>query len=229
MTVRRVARADDQASDGAGDQERDGASARTRGRAGRASAVLAAAALGLIVVVVGGGLARCSGGPFASVPGLGASSARRTFPDVDAAATSPAQQAFLRVAKAEYAAQRPGTAYAQGVEEPWCADFVSWVARESGAPLTNPNSGGWRLPGVFTLREALQKAGTWRSAGSGYVPKPGDIAIYDDPSPFGQHTNFVLAARDGVLTTIGGNGPGGIVVSEHRLGPELGVLGFGAR
>ena len=148
---------------------------------------------------------------------------------MEADATTPAQRAFLRVAKAEYAAPRPGSAYAQGVEEPWCADFVSWVAKESGAPLTNPNSGGWRIPGVFTLRQALQRAGTWRGAGSGYTPKLGDIVVYDNPSPFGQHTNFVLSLRDGTLTTVGGNEPGGVVVSEHRLDAGLGVVGYGVR
>ncbi|MCB1255275.1 MAG: CHAP domain-containing protein, partial [Austwickia sp.] len=77
--------------------------------------------------------------------------------------------------------------------------------------------------------EALQQAGTWRSASSGYQPKLGDIAVYAEPSPFGQHTNFVLAAKDGTLTTIGGNEPGGIRVSEHRLDRSLGLLGYGVR
>ena len=188
----------------------------------------------LTLGAVGTGVAGC-----ALVPGSGPSGSggadltgagtRRTFPDLDAAATTPRQQAFLRVVRAEYAANRPGTTYAQGVEEPWCADFVSWVAKEAGAPLVNPHSGGWRIPGVFTMQEALQQAGTWRPASSGDAPKLGDIAVYAEPSPFGQHTNFVLAAKDGTLTTIGGNEPGGIRVSEHRLDRSLGLLGYGVR
>lgn len=179
------------------------------------------------------GVAACSADPGGGIggplPGVGGAGTRRTFPDLDAAATTPRQQAFLRVAKAEYAANRPGTTYAQGVDEPWCGDFVSWVAKEAGAPLRNPNSGARRIPGVATMQEALQAAGTWRAAGSGFAPKLGDIAVYAEPSPFGQHTNFVLALTDGTLTTIGGNEPGGIRVSEHRVEPGLGLVGYGVR
>lgn len=139
------------------------------------------------------------------------------------------QKAFLTVVRAEYAAQRKGSTYSEGLDEPWCADFVSWVAKERGAPLKNPHSGGWRVPGVFTLVEVLQKEGTYRAPGSGYVPKLGDIIVYGDSSPYGQHTNYVLVSGQGRVTTLGGNEYGGVAIVEHALDGKLGVIAYGTR
>ena len=55
-----------------------------------------------------------------------------------------------------------------GVEEPWCADFVSWIMREAGLPLSNPNSGHWRIPGVYTWQEYYQSQSRFQEVGDGY-------------------------------------------------------------
>lgn len=68
--------------------------------------------------------------------------------------------------------------------EPWCADFVSWVYKEAGHPLKNPNSGSWRIPGTYTLREYYEAQGAFRPADSGYEPQLGDVAIYEDSPGF---------------------------------------------
>lgn len=148
------------------------------------------------------------------------------FPVVDTAGLSPVRAAVVDVLAEQYAHQPPGPTYADGLDEPWCADFVSWVLRAAGAPVTNPNSGSWRIPGVATLEQAFRQAERFRPADGGYRPQVADVVIYDEPSPFGQHTNFVVAVTDGVLTTVGGN-EGGIAVHRFTTADDPGLRGFG--
>lgn len=149
------------------------------------------------------------------------------FPDVDAAELDPARDRVVTVLRTEYANPGNGHKYAQGVDEPWCADFVSWVLREAGHPLSNPNSGSWRIPGVATLQEYYEASGRFAAADSGYRPRPGDVVIYAPGSPFGQHTNFVLAASDRSLTTIGGNERGAVRIHRYDPATISGIVGFG--
>lgn len=140
------------------------------------------------------------------------------------------QRSILTVARTEW--QTPGapTKYSQGVSEDWCADFVSWVLREAGHPMSNPNSGSWRIPGVLTLQSYLAKAGRFRPVGDGYRPQPGDIVIYNG-GDFGQHTNLVISTSGNRITTVGGNQNAGIGV--HTISVKTtalnatGVIGYG--
>ena len=75
------------------------------------------------------------------------------FPDIDTANLSPTRQKIISLAKTEFKAQSAGTKFSQGAEEAWCANFVSWIMYQAGAPLKNPHTDGWRIPGTFTLRE----------------------------------------------------------------------------
>lgn len=149
------------------------------------------------------------------------------FPVVPRGSLDPAQAAVVAVAEQQFVDPGPGTKYAEGVVEPWCADFVSWVMREAGLPLVNPNSGSWRIPGVYTLQEYYEAAGRFEPAGSGYYPRTGDVVLYSDASPFGQHTNIVLVADGDTVTTIGGNEHDAVRV--HRFAPAdvTGIVGFG--
>ncbi|WP_225725107.1 MULTISPECIES: CHAP domain-containing protein [unclassified Nocardia] len=149
------------------------------------------------------------------------------FPDIDRSALDPVQARLVSVLEREFDHPGTGPTYAEGVTEPWCADFVSWVMREAGAPLANPNSGSWRIPGVYTLQEYYQGAGRFAPIASGYQPRTGDVLLYNDPSPFHQHTNIVLTARDGTVTTIGGNELGGIRIHRFALADDSGIVGFG--
>ncbi len=148
------------------------------------------------------------------------------FPVYKTGELSEAQQKLVAIIKSEYDAQPPGTKYADGVSESWCADFVSWVMKQNGTPLVNPNSGSWRIPGTHTLREYFISKGNWHPYGDGYQPKVGDIAIYDGNGPFGQHTNFIMRNDNGLLTTVGGNEAGAIHVQQHRLDDSLKAVGF---
>ncbi len=150
-----------------------------------------------------------------------------TFPVIVTANTTPTQQKILALLKQEYNDQPAGTKYADGVEESWCADFVSWIMKESGKPLANPHSGGWRIPGTYTLREYYQSAGTFRAKVTGYEPKLGDVALYDNPSPHGQHTNIVIKNDNGRVTTVGGNEGNTISIQTNRLADDPGLVGYG--
>ena len=149
------------------------------------------------------------------------------FPAVDTAGLSPTRQAIIATARQEFNQQPRGTKYSQGIPEDWCADFVSWILREAGAPLQNPHSGSWRIPGTFTLREYYQSAGRFRPADGSYTPRPGDVAIYRGSPIFRDHTNIVLRMHDGVLTTVGGNEGNRIRVHVNHAKQYDGLLGYG--
>ena len=119
------------------------------------------------------------------------------FPDIDTASLSPVRQKIISLAKTEFKTQSAGTK--------WCANFVSWIMYQAGAPLKNPHTGGWRIPGTFTLHEYYEANGRFKPVNSGYQPLPGDVAIYRNSPVFGDHTNIVLTNDNGVLTTVGGN------------------------
>ena len=133
----------------------------------------------------------------------------------------------MHILEREYELNPDGTKYSEGIKEPWCADFVSWVYKEADVPLENPNSGYWRIPGTYTLREYYEQTGRFRSPDSNYTPKFGDTMLYDNPSTFGQHVNIVIQNNNGIITTIGGNEPGGIRIVTHEVGDTSGFVGYG--
>ncbi|MFN6544095.1 CHAP domain-containing protein [Mycolicibacterium nivoides] len=175
----------------------------------------------VIVVGVAALLVRHPGSAFDVLPGKPVA-----FPQLDRAALDPAQARVIDVLQAQYDAQPGGSHFSEGIEEPWCADFVSWVLNEAGRPLSNPNSGNWRIPGVYTLQEYYQAAGRFAAPDS-YRPRPGDVVMYADGSPLGLHTNFVVVANDNAITTVGGNEEGGIRVHTLDDAEIAGILGYG--
>ena len=176
---------------------------------------------GVILVGVAALLVRHPGSVLDVLPGKPVA-----FPQLDPAALDPAQARVVDVLQAQYDAQPGGSHFSEGVEEPWCADFVSWVLNEAGRPLSNPNSGNWRIPGVYTLREYYQAAGRFAAPDS-YRPRTGDVALYADGSPLGLHANFVVAVDDNAMTTVGGNEEGGIRVHTLDDAEIAGILGYG--
>lgn len=178
------------------------------------------AVIAVAVVGVGALLVKRPGG-FEILPGKAV-----PFPEIDRAALDPVQARIVDVLQAQYDAQPGGRHFSEGVEEPWCADFVSWVLNEAGSPLTNPNSGTWRIPGVYTLQEYYQGAGRFAEP-DGYRPRTGDVVMYADGSPLGLHTNFVVVVDDNAITTVGGNEEGGIRVHTLDDAETAGILGYG--
>ncbi|WP_043657041.1 CHAP domain-containing protein [Nocardia thailandica] len=150
------------------------------------------------------------------------------FPEIDAARLDPGQAALVEVLRREYDAPGEGTKYAEGVEEAWCADFVSWTMRAAGRPLANPNSGHWRIPGVYTLTDYYIAEGRFTPASAGYRPRTGDVVLYGPGSEYGQHTNIVLTADGDSVTTIGGNELGGrVMVRTMRPADMTDLIGYG--
>ena len=150
------------------------------------------------------------------------------FPDIDTVNLSPTRQKIISLAKTEFKAQSAGTKFSQGAKESWCANFVSYIMNQAGAPLKNPHTGGWRIPGTFTLREYYyEAAGRFKPANSGYQPLPGDAAIYRNSPVFGDHANIVLKNDNGVQTTVGGNEANRIRVFVNRDKQYDGLLGYG--
>ncbi|MCR5977345.1 DUF2272 domain-containing protein [Gordonia jinghuaiqii] len=195
--------------------------AKTPGRRRRRRTVVLVAGAMLAVVLAGGGLLAWHTVPERWLPWDTAE-----FPQVDASQLTPAQLRIVESVRAEHSAQRPGTFYSEGVDEAWCANFVSWVMRAAGQPLSNPHSGHWRIPGVYTLQEFYEAQGRFEPVGN-RSPRVGDVVLYDRSSGFGQHTNIVVAVDGASATTVGGNEMGKIRVHTLDWSSDDGVLGFG--
>jgi hypothetical protein len=79
---------------------------------------------------------------------------------------------------------------------PWCAYFVSWAARQAGAPLGDSGQGFGRVDDVWSWAERTGKA---LPAGSGR-PQPGDLIVWDE------HIGIVESVdADGSIHTVEGN------------------------
>lgn len=196
----------------------DGSGGRAAARRRRSLGVAALAA----VILVAAGVAWWS-------PWRGGALVGTELTSFPAAGTDlePTQARILDVLRTEFDAQPSGTKYAEGARESWCADFVSWTLREVGEPLSNPNSGSWRIPGVYTLQEYYESAGRFRPVDSGYVPRTGDVVLYAPGSPFGQHTNFVIDYDAGTLTTVGGNEADAIKAHRFAVADVPELVGYG--
>ena len=149
------------------------------------------------------------------------------FPAIDTSALSTDQTTVLQLLEAEQEKDRPGTYYSDGIDEEWCADFVSWIMREAGRPLSNPNSGSWRIPGVYTLQEYYQGIGAYAENDGDYTPDVGDVVIYDSSRWVGQHTNIVVAVDGDNAITVGGNEFGKVRVHDLDWASDSAVVGFG--
>ena len=98
---------------------------------------------------------------------------------------------------------------------PWCAYFVSWAARQAGAPVGDQGQG---FGSVDALYAWAQHAGRAEPAGSGYVPKPGDLIV------FNEHIGIVEnVLPDGTIQTIEGNSSDRVSKRTH---PRSDAVGF---
>lgn len=94
--------------------------------------------------------------------------------------------------------------------EPWCADFVSWVAAQAGAPLGDSGAG---FSSVAGITDWANQTGRLLPAGS--TPQPGDLILFGD-----HHVGMVESVNsDGSLETIEGNSSNA-VSRVHRENSE---------
>jgi hypothetical protein len=112
--------------------------------------------------------------------------------------------------------------FTDGNAEPWCADFVSWVLKETGRPFTGGASGGWRLAWTPDIRAWFSVRGRYRTR-TVAQPEPGDVIW------FGRgHVGFVRRVQGERLETIEGNAGDAVrlrVYEGWRSNP--GIDGFG--
>ncbi|HUD10393.1 MAG TPA: ricin-type beta-trefoil lectin domain protein [Candidatus Saccharimonadales bacterium] len=100
------------------------------------------------------------------------------------------------------------TTYTDGAPyEEWCADFVSYVYKESGYPFTQGEADGWDESNANNV----QNMGfTMHSASSDYIPKPGDVAYFDYN---GGHVEIVVS---------GGKNPTFVYGDSATIDPSTG-------
>src|SRR6185312_11691948 len=80
---------------------------------------------------------------------------------------------------------------------PWCAYFVSWVARQAGVPLGDQGQG---FGSVDALYSWAQQTGRAYTPGPGRTPQPGDLIV------FHEHIGLVESVdANGAIHTIEGN------------------------
>ena len=92
----------------------------------------------------------------------------------------------------EYRSAVPG-----GPVGPWCAYFVSWVAKENGKPLGDNGQGFARVDDAYAW---AQRTGRAVPNGPAVQPKPGDLIVWDE------HMGIVESVGpDGKITTVEGN------------------------
>ena len=99
---------------------------------------------------------------------------------------------------------------------PWCAQFVSWCAKQAGAPLGEAGQG---FQSVSAIADWAQRTGRWQPAGA--TPRPGDLIVWG-----GEHVGLVESVDpDGSIHTIEGNSSN--AVSKRTYGPGGGgATGF---
>ena len=152
-------------------------------------------------------------------------------------AGAPSAQRIIDIARQEFEAgggrnmeaDNSFHKYTLGNNEAWCADFASWVLKEAGTPLSGGWREDWQLPAVVGVKAWFEENGEWNAAGSGYTPRPGDLAIYLKGSgPYPSHVNIVIAVEGNQVTTIGGNESDGIRERTHDINASY-FTGFGTK
>lgn len=101
----------------------------------------------------------------------------------------------------------PSTIFADGRQEPWCADFVVWCFHKRST-LRFPGK-EWMLPSVSYMQSLLEIWGQFvvREAAQ---PEPGDVIFFanrgaSDPSKMGRHVGIVESTDERSVYTVEGN------------------------
>jgi hypothetical protein len=125
------------------------------------------------------------------------------------------------------AEQPPGSNYSPRIAQyrtatagsgvgPWCAYFVSWVARQAGTPLGDHGEG---FGSVDQLYAWAQRAGRAVPNGPGVVPRPGDLIVFDE------HVGIVeQVLPDGKIQTLEGNSSDKVSRNVHEFSDALGYV-----
>lgn len=107
------------------------------------------------------------------------------------------------------------------LSEEWCADFAAWAWQKAGVPIVYQYKNGDINSSAASFYEWGVAHGTWHPLGSGYVPEPGDVAVYglDAPALYASHVAVVVGYTPGQRGPVAVNGDGdltGFSVVEVR-------------
>ena len=101
--------------------------------------------------------------------------------------------------------------------EPWCAYFVSYIAKMAGAPIGSHGQGMGYVPNIISWAKS-----TNRFVPSSGSPRPGDLIL------FSQHVGIVESVnQDGSLTTIEGNSSNSVARRHHSKSEAVGFARLG--
>lgn len=146
----------------------------------------------------------------------------------------PTAQDVLRIAAAELGTiESPAGSNRQKYSaalgrpaEPWCADFVVWVARQAGLKLQSESA---YTP---SMANAFKATRTWHTD---TVPRPGDLAFFNFGAGIIRHVGIVAGwdAHAGVTCIEGNTSPGTAGSQDNgggvyrRTRPRYHIVGFG--
>jgi len=88
------------------------------------------------------------------------------------------------------------------LDEEWCADFAAWVWKKAGAVVDYELAPGYLNSQSASFYVWGVDHHTWHPASSGYVPQPGDVAVY------GLNLSTYTAVHVAVVTAAGSSGDG---------------------
>lgn len=96
------------------------------------------------------------------------------------------------------------------LDEQWCADFAAWAWRLAGVPVVYQFINGDLNSSSASFYEWGVRHHTWHPLGSGYVPQPGDVAVYglDAAALVAQHVAIVVSYTPGSRGPNAVNGDG---------------------
>jgi CHAP domain-containing protein len=151
--------------------------------------------------------------PVAGASGTGSAIVAAAAAEVGQAEQPPGSNDSPRIAQ-----YRAATAGAPG-PGPWCAYFTSWACRQAGVPVGDDGEG---FGSVDALYAWAQRTGRAAPAGSGYVPRPGDLIV------FNQHIGVVEnVLPGGQIQTIEGNSSDQVSRRTHSPGDAIGFVRTG--
>jgi hypothetical protein len=151
--------------------------------------------------------------PIGGASGGGAAIVAAAAGEVGQAEQPPGSNDSPRIAQ-----YRAATAGAPG-PGPWCAYFASWACRQAGVPVGDHGEG---FGSVDALYAWAQRTGRAAPNGSGYVPKPGDLIV------FNEHIGVVEnVLPNGQIQTIEGNSSDQVSRRTHGPGDAVGYVRTG--
>lgn len=96
---------------------------------------------------------------------------------------------------AGYTQDQNGETCAAGTtSQEWCADFAAWTWQKGGVSFTYGYGAGQLNGASISFYNWGLANGTWHPASSGYLPQPGDVALY------GINSTATWAAHVAVVT-----------------------------